>query len=72
MVMLLQGMVTNSTEEIIALAMDDIDALAGMLGYVNPFFFGNEPTSVDAAVFGALEGLLYDGNYESPLPSLVA
>ena len=33
----MQGIITNSTEEITALAKEDVDALAGMLGYVNPF-----------------------------------
>ena len=67
-----QGIICNSTEEITALAKEDVDALAGMLGYVSPFFFGEEPTAVDAAVFGMLENYLYDGNFESPLPSMVA
>ena len=52
-----QGMGRHSEDEILALATKSIDAIADFLGD-KPFFFGAEPTGVDATVFAFVAGAL--------------
>ena len=49
----LQGVLRHSDEEIIESAVRDWRAVLAVMGD-GPFFFGNEPTGVDAIVFAAL------------------
>jgi glutathione S-transferase len=49
----MQGVLRNSDEEIIESAVRDWRAVPTLMGD-GPFFFGNEPTGVDAIVFAAL------------------
>jgi glutathione S-transferase len=49
----LQGLVRHSDEDIVESALRDWRAVLTMMGD-RPFFFGDEPTGVDAIVFGAL------------------
>jgi glutathione S-transferase len=51
------GMGRHSDQEIAALAIRSIDAIAGFLGS-KPFFLGSEPTGIDAAVFAFAAGTL--------------
>jgi glutathione S-transferase len=48
-----QGILRHSDEEIIESALSDWRAVLTVMGE-GPFFFGDEPTGVDAIVFGAL------------------
>lgn len=48
-----QGLLRLSHEEIVQSALRDWRAVQAMMG-AGPFFFGQEPTGVDAIVFGAL------------------
>ena len=48
-----QGVLRHSHEDIIELALRDWHAVLEVMSD-GPFFFGNEPTGVDAIVFGAL------------------
>lgn len=52
-----QGMGRHSNDEIRALGEKSVNALADFLGD-KPFFFGAEPTGVDATVFAFVCGLL--------------
>jgi glutathione S-transferase len=52
-----QGMGRHSDEEIAVLATKSINALGDFLGD-KPFFFGAEPTGVDATVFAFVAGAL--------------
>lgn len=47
------GLGRHQPEEVFALARDDLDSLAVLLGD-KPYFFGATPSSVDACVFGFL------------------
>jgi glutathione S-transferase len=49
----LQGILRHSDEEIIAFALRDWRAVLAVMSD-GPFFFGDEPTGIDAIVFGAL------------------
>src|SRR5262245_44826154 len=49
----MQGVLRHSDEEIIESAVRDWRAVLTVMGD-GPFFFGNEPTGVDAIVFAAL------------------
>lgn len=60
-VIALQGVLTNSEEDINTLIDEDLATLAALLGS-KPFFFGGTPTVSDACVFGFLESHLYSGN----------
>jgi glutathione S-transferase len=51
------GIGRHSTDEIAQLAARDIAALAAQLGD-KPFFMGNEPTGIDATVFGFVASAL--------------
>jgi glutathione S-transferase len=51
------GMGRHSSDEILALGTRSIDAIADFLGD-KPFFFGVEPTGVDATVFAFVAGTL--------------
>src|SRR5207247_10410612 len=51
------GMGRHSATEIGALAARSIDAFADFLA-AKPFFFGREPTGIDAAVFAFIAGAL--------------
>jgi len=51
------GIGRHDRSDILAFAMEDLEALSVLLG-TKPFMFGNTPTSVDASVFGALENII--------------
>lgn len=57
----MQGILTNSEEDIHILIDEDSKTLAALLDN-KPFFFGDTPTATDACVFGFLEPQLYSGN----------
>jgi glutathione S-transferase len=59
------GMGRHDSEEIYALARQDLDALADFLGD-KPFFMGETPTSLDATAFAFLASLLAPP-FDSPL-----
>ena len=65
----LQGVLTNSEEDINQLIGDDLAALSNILGD-KPYFLGSKPAAVDASAFGTLENYLYDGNDASPIPAM--
>jgi glutathione S-transferase len=58
------GMGRHSPTEITALATHGIDAIADFLGG-KPYFFGSEPTGVDATMFSFVAGALCP-TFESP------
>lgn len=65
------------SEEVVAGAVEDLDALAGLLGD-RPFFLGEQARSVDATIWGLLANIHY-GPFPGPLldalrarPTLVA
>jgi len=49
----LQGVLRHSDEDIVEAALRDWRAVLAVMGD-GPFFFGDEPTGIDAIVFGAL------------------
>jgi len=51
------GYARNSKKDLVRMARDEIEALSVLLGS-KTYFNGNEPTPVDAAVFGVLDVLL--------------
>lgn len=51
------GMGRHTPEEILAFAVEDFTALSVLLGDKN-YMFGDKPTSIDATVYGALEGAI--------------
>ncbi len=51
------GMGRHTREEILAFAVEDFTALSVLLGK-KKFMFGDKPTSIDATVFGAMEGAI--------------
>jgi len=53
-----QGTARRAPEEIYAAAEDDLSALAGLLGD-QPWFLGDQPRSVDAAVYGQIGTALF-------------
>jgi len=53
-----QGMGRRSVEEVWQLAREDLDAISDFLGD-KPYFFGDEPRSIDAGVYGHLMHVLY-------------
>ena len=53
-----QGMGRRSDEEVYDLAKRDLDAISDFLGD-KPYFFGDEPRSIDAAVYGHLMHVMY-------------
>jgi glutathione S-transferase len=61
------GMGRHSRDEIVALGARSIDAIADYLGE-KPYFFGAEPTGVDATMFAFAAGLLCP-RFETPLRS---
>ena len=60
-----QGMGRHLTEEIFTLSKQDIDALSDFLGD-KPYFFGDQPTSLDACAYGMLINII-GCPIESPL-----
>lgn len=52
-----QGMGRHSPEELVRLAVRDIDAIADYLG-AKPYFMGSEPHGVDATIFAFAAGML--------------
>lgn len=60
-----QGMGAHRQEEIQALAISDIDAIADWLGAM-PFFMGGSPTKADCTVHAFVCNLL-GGPFETPL-----
>lgn len=65
-----QGLGRHAPEEIYALAVSDIEALAAWLGR-EPFFMGERPTKVDATVHAFIRNLL-GGPFEGPLQGATA
>ena len=59
------GMGKHSSEEIYAIGFADITALSDFLAD-KQFFFGTEPTSLDAAAYGILANIVW-APFESPL-----
>ena len=59
----MQGILTNSQHDINILIDEDHAALSAMLGE-KKYFFGNQPSTTDACVFGFLQSTLY-GKHES-------
>ncbi len=59
------GMGKHSSDEIYAIGVADITALSDFLADKS-FFFGNEPTSLDAAAYGILANILW-APFDSPL-----
>jgi glutathione S-transferase len=53
----LQGLSRHSDEDITEFALQDWRAVLGVMSH-GPFFFGDEPTTVDAIVFAALAATL--------------
>lgn len=53
----LQGLGRHTRNELIAFAGQDIKALAVQLDY-KPFFLGDQPSSIDASLYGALENMI--------------
>lgn len=51
------GIGRHSPDEILAFAVEDFDALSVLLGD-KKYMFGDKPTSIDATVYGALEGAI--------------
>ncbi len=62
-----QGLGRHSRAEIFAFGVDSLRALEARLAGVE-FFFGANPTSIDASVYGMLHSLLR-GPFENPLSS---
>jgi glutathione S-transferase len=62
-ILLFQGVLRHDDDEIMAAARRDWQAIAA-LANDGPFFFGTEPTTVDAILFGALASTLL-----TPVPS---
>lgn len=58
------GIGRHSQAEITAVATRAIDAIADFLG-AKPYFFGDEPTGVDATMFGFVAGALCPA-FETP------
>jgi glutathione S-transferase len=61
------GMGKHSSEEIYAIGIADLTALSDFLSD-KPFFFGSEPTSLDAAAYGILANILW-APFDSPIKS---
>jgi glutathione S-transferase len=59
------GMGKHSSEEIYAIGIADITALSDFLAD-KPFFFGTEPTSLDASAYGILANIL-GSPFDSPV-----
>jgi Glutathione S-transferase, C-terminal domain len=55
----------HSSEEIYAIGIADLTALSDFLSD-KPFFFGSEPTSLDAAAYGILANILW-APFDSPI-----
>ncbi len=53
-----QGTLRHNREEVYALGMRDVDALAGLLGD-RPYMLGDKPTSLDASAAGSLINILH-------------
>ena len=52
-----QGLGRHSDDDVLALGTRSIDAIADFLGD-RPFFFGPDPTGIDATVFAFVAGAL--------------
>ena len=65
-ILLLQGLLRHSDDEIMAMARRDWQAILASMSD-GPFFFGAEPATIDAVLFGALATSLL-----TPVPSPVA
>jgi glutathione S-transferase len=64
-----QGLGLHTRDEIYAMAVADVEAIGAQLG-AKPFLLGPEPTSVDAAVWPAIIGVLVPP-LESPLKQAI-
>jgi len=51
------GIGKHDRSDILAFAMEDLEALSVLLG-TKSYIFGKKPTSIDASVFGALENII--------------
>jgi glutathione S-transferase len=65
-----QGMGRHSSDEVWALAARSVDAIADFLGD-KPFFFGPEPTGVDASMFAFVAAALCQ-HFDSPTRTAAA
>ena len=63
----LQGLGRHTRDELIAFALDDIDAIAAQLGD-KKFFLDDVPTSIDASLYGLLHNLI-DNELDTPVKS---
>ncbi|PPC90153.1 MAG: glutathione S-transferase [Methylobacter sp.] len=61
-----QGLGRHSHEEITAIGNRDLLALANFL-QDKPYFFGNEPSSLDAIAYGSLANILLVNCYQAPI-----
>jgi glutathione S-transferase len=61
----LHGIGRHTPAEMLSFGKEDMAAVAALLGDKN-WFFGNEPKSVDACIFGFLEGIL-NATIDTPL-----
>lgn len=59
------GIGRHSPDEIVRLAVRDVDSIADYLGS-KPYFMGNEPTGVDATMFAFVAGVLCP-QFETPI-----
>ena len=63
----LQGLGRHTRDELIAFALNDIDAIATQLGN-KKFFLDDVPTSIDASLYGVLHNLI-DSELDTPVKS---
>ena len=61
----LHGVGRHSPAEITAFAVEDLNAIATLLGD-QKFFFGDQPSSIDASLYGMLHGLI-DCTLDTPV-----
>lgn len=64
------GMGIHNAQEIAAIGVRDINALAAILGD-KPWFFGDEPTETDAVAYGQLANF-HSVGFASPLKAIIA
>ena len=62
----MQGMGRHSDSEIVEIGVRDLHALADFLSD-KPYFFGDKPTTLDAAAYGILSQLILDTTFTAPL-----
>lgn len=65
-----QGMGRHSPDEVLRLASADLEAASVLLGG-KPFFFGDEPTTIDATLYATVSNII-DAPIASPLRDLAS